>query len=296
MQIKNSSFSVRTLALAAVCAFFVACGGGEDQNTDAVTSDTIPAVDDNATVETEDPTYALPSPLQIASIFKKSGLKYIDGITNPEGNMKKYSSNMSKAINLGVYSGDLSYCVLNKQSQKSINYMKTAKQLADQLGMSSVFEANHLGERFEKNVGNEDSLASIIAELQMQTDMFLEDNQQQHISAVVFSGAWIESMYLGSAVYQKDKNKALTGKIVEQMNILGNIVKVLELYKDKDSGMPGLIADMKAIADLYNGFEGVKAAAARPEGEEAPEITITDEEATALTKKIEELRTKFING
>ncbi len=295
MLLKNISLPLASIAVA--CLLLGSCGNKEENTENTQPNDSIPAVDDSAQAETEDPTYALPSPLQIASIFKKSGLKYIDGITNPESNLKKYSSNMSKAINLGVYSGDLSYCVLNKQSQKSINYMKSAKQLADQLGMSSVFETNHLGERFEKNVGNEDSLASIIAELQMQTDMFLEDNHQQHISSVVFSGAWIESMYIGASIYQKEKTKGLTDKIVEQMNILGNIIKVVELYKDKDSGMAGLITDLKSVADIYNAFPSVKSAWEKNKDSEEPVLpTISDEEAATLSKKIEEVRTKFING
>ena len=85
--------------------------------------------------------------------------------------------------------------------------MKLSRQMADNLGIGAVFEEGNLAERFEANLNNEDSLAYIIAELQMVTDMYLDENDQQQITSIVFAGAWIESMYIGAKVYEKDKIK-----------------------------------------------------------------------------------------
>src|SRR3954462_1736710 len=235
---------------------FMACGN-ETQKDESVSS----AKDSVVSVESETNTvsYSLPSPLQIASIFKKSGLKYQDGITTSQKDPSKYTTNLSKSLNLGVYSADLSYCVLNKQNQEAMNYMKLCRQLAESLGMGTVFEQSNLSKRFEKNLGNEDSLAYIIAELQMVTDMYLDENEQPQITAIVFSGAWIESMYLGSKIYEKSKDKSMNTKLTEQMTILGSIVNALKAVQKKDPAIDGLIADVQSIKDIYDQLPSVKA-------------------------------------
>ncbi len=292
MLLKKKSLVVKGALFIAASLFMVACG------SDTATEETvIPPTEDSVSVEveTEEVTYSLPSPLQIASIFKKSGLKYKTGVTSDLKDPAKYTSNLTKAINLGVYSADLSYTVLNKQNQEAMTYMKLSRQLADNLGMGTVFDQGNLSKRFEKNLSNEDSLAYIIAELQMVTDMYLDENDQQQITSIVFSGAWIESMYIGSKVYVKGKDKELNSKLAEQMTILGSIINALKAEEKKDPAISGLIADLVVIKDIYDALPSVKN---NPEGEEdtEKELTLTDDEVSQLTTKIEALRVKFING
>ncbi len=244
--------------------------------------------------ETNTVSYSLPSPLQIASIFKKSGLKYQDGITTTQKDPSKYTTNLTKSLNLGVYSADLSYCVLNKQNQEAMNFMKLCRQLAESLGMATVFEQSNLSKRFEKNLGNEDSLAYIIAELQMVTDMYLDENEQPQITAIVFSGAWIESMYLGAKIYEKNKDKSMNTKLTEQMSILGSIVNALKAVQKKDPAIDGLIADVQSIKDIYDQLPSIKSHPVTEDDDQ--EVVLTDEEVSKLTQRIMELRTKFING
>lgn len=266
---------------------FISCGSETPKEEEVVVVDTV------AVEESEEVSYNLPSPLQIASIFKKSGLKYKDGITSTQKDITKYTTKLSKAINLGVYSADLSYTVLNKQSQEAMNYMKLCRQLADNLGIGSVFDQGNLSARFEKNLSNEDSLAYIIAELQMVTDMYLDENEQQEITSIVFAGAWVESMYFGSKAYEKAKDKELNNKLSEQMTILKSIVNALKADVKRDAAISTLVADMEAVQAVYAELASVKAFNAEDEN---AEINLNDEEVAQLTKKIEEIRNKFING
>lgn len=291
MFLKKNSLVLKGTLFIAASMIFAACG------SDAPADDTLTAPTEDSVMtetQTEEITYSLPSPLQIASIFKKSGLKYKAGITSDLKDPAKYTSNLSKAINLGVYSADLSYAVLNKQNQEAMTYMKLSRQLADNLGMGTVFDQGNLSKRFEKNLSNEDSLAYIIAELQMVTDMYLDENDQQQITSIVFSGAWVESMYIGSKVYEKGKDKSLNGKLAEQMTILGSIINALKAEEKKDTAIGGLIADLVVVKDVYDALPSVKN---NSEGEDSEkELTLTDDEVSQLTSKIEALRVKFING
>ena len=293
MLVNKKSFVLKGTMLIAAGMLLASCGS-ETPKEDTVTTppaDTVKA----ASAETEEVSYSLPSPLQIASIFKKSGLKYKDGVTSSLKDPSKYTTNLSKALNLGVYSADLSYTVLNKQNQEAMNYMKLCRSMADNLGMGSVFEQSNLSKRFEKNIGNEDSLAYIIAELQMVTDMYLDENDQQQVTSIVFAGAWVESMYVGSKVYEKGKDKSLNSKLAEQMTILGSIINSLKSQEKKDPTIGGLVADLESIKTIYDGLPSVKNNPAAADDTEK-EMTLTDDEVSTLTKKIEELRTKFING
>ncbi len=284
---------VKTTLFIASTMLFVACGNGEAPKEDTAAKAVV-TEDSTASNDVPETSYSLPSPLQIASIFKKSGMKYKADLTSQMKDPAKYSTNLSKALNLGVFSADLSYCVLNKQSQEAMRYMKLCRSLADNLGMGSVFDESNLSKRFEKNLGNEDSLAYIIAELQMVTDMYLDENDQQQITSIVFAGAWTESMYVGSKVYEKGKEKGLNTKLAEQMNILGSIVNALKAVEKKDAAIGGLIADMKSVKDIYDELPSVKN---NPQGEDSDKpMSFTEDEIVKLTKKIDELRTKFING
>lgn len=292
MLLNKKSFVLKSTMLIATSMLFVACGS--DTPKEELTQEV--AVDSTTVVEEETATtsYSLPSPLQIASIFKKSGLKYKDGVTSSQKDVAKYTTNLNKALNLGVYSADLSYSVLNKQNQEAMNYMKLCRQLADNLGMGSVFDQGNLSARFEKNLGNEDSLAYIIAELQMVTDMYLDENNQQQVTSIVFAGAWVESLYIGSKVFEKSKSKDLNSKLAEQMTILESIVNALKAEEKKDANITGLIADMESVKTIYDALESVKKF--KESTDENAEVTLSDEEVAQLTKKIEEVRTKFING
>ncbi len=286
----KKSFFVKSALFLTVGLLIVSCGNEKPKEE----TTTLPAQDTTAAVETPTVSYTLPSPLQIASIFKKSGLKYKDGVTSPEKDPGKFTTKLNKALNLGVYSADLSYAVLNKQNQESMNFMKLSRQLADKLGIGTIFDQGDLSKRFEKNLGNEDSLAYIIAELQMQTDMYLDENDQQELTSIVFAGAWVESLHIGANVYEK-KDKSLNNKLAEQMTILSSIIKALGVVEKKDTDIPGLIADLSAIKDIYDKLPTIVKSNAAAD-DTTQELTLTDDEVNQLTVKIEALRAKFIKA
>jgi len=293
MLLIKKNFSIYSAVLIVSAALLFTSCGGDAPKEDVINANTEDST--NSNIEVSEVSYTLPSPLQIASIFKKSGLAYKSGITSALKDPAKYTNNMSKSLNLGVYSADLSYTVLNKQTQDAMNYMKLSRQMADNLGIGSIFKEGNLAERFEKNLNNEDSLAYIIAELQMVTDMYLDENDQQQITCIVFAGAWIESMYIGSKVYEKGKDKALNTKITEQFTILNSILNALKTYETKETGITSLLADLNAIKAAYEELPTVKASLGK-EDESEVDLVLTDDELASIAKKIEDLRTKFING
>jgi hypothetical protein len=278
------------------------CGGGNESEKKDDIKDTLVVTETNKEINENNETslYSLPSPVQIAEIFKKAGLKYFTGITNPVENSNKYSSGntVTKTLGLGVYLADLSYCILNKQNQESKNYLKTCIQLAESVGLAKAFKSNHVPERIEKNMESQDSIAMILAEIQLRADNLLAENKQGYISVITFTGAWIESMYIGTQVHEKEKNPNVTIHIIEQMGIVENIVKALTVTSaSKDVDVSYLLQEMKAIDTMYNNFKSVmEIKISDPDVIDPAKLTISAEELLGFSKKIEEIRNHIVKG
>ncbi len=78
---------------------------------------------------------ALPSPLESAMLIKSAGARFDEALLNPVGNVNNYVTNKSMALNLGIYTCDLSFASLYEQTQLIIDYMNAAKKMADGLGI-----------------------------------------------------------------------------------------------------------------------------------------------------------------
>jgi hypothetical protein len=77
--------------------------------------------------------YSLPSPLETAMLIKNAGATYDEELLNPVSNADKYNTNLEMALNLGIYTTDLSYASLFDQTQATLNYINAAKKMADGL-------------------------------------------------------------------------------------------------------------------------------------------------------------------
>lgn len=251
------------LALAAVL-LFASCGSDSTDSdksglSDSLTTETV-SVDSTTTTSVEEgDEVVLPSSMRIASIFKRSGLKFIESSLNSLDNAKNYKTSYIKALNLGVYSADMAYCLLNKQYALSKNYLKSSKDIGGELGLNSAFEANNLAKRFESNMnlGKDDSLLKIISDLQLETDVVLEKGNQQHISTIIFAGAWIETLYSASQVY-KTGEQTIVPAIIEQVSLVDNILAVLEKQKGNDASIPSLIENLNSIKADFNDISALK--------------------------------------
>ncbi|MFH1322000.1 MAG: hypothetical protein ABII90_15280 [Bacteroidota bacterium] len=281
-----------------IFGIFIACNSGnlpeekEDLQISAEEVETEEAETEETTDEREF-SYLLPSTLQIAAIFKKSGLKYISDITNDHRSVSKYTTNFSKLLNLGVYSADLCYVTLNKQAQQKIHYLKTINNLADDLGFSSILASKSLLIRFEQNEENEDSMYTLLSEFQENLDIYLEDNEQEENAVIIFSGGWVESVYLGVVACKDDVNERLNMRIKEQLSILNNLIKNLEFYKNKNDEIEGLINDLSSLKEMVENLAFMQDAG-KEEG--ISKTSISDEELSKLASKIVEIRTKIIAG
>lgn len=286
----------KKVLIVAIAGFGLASCGGSEPVDDVNMVDTS-AQDEVLTddmFESPDVDYHLPSPLQVASIFKKSGLAYHSNITNSTNNSSKYSDKLKQMLNFGVYSADMAYCVLNEQSNEGRKYLGVITTLAEQIGMEAVFENQDLMDRFDKNIENKDSIEILMIDIHERTESYMEENDMQHQSSIHFAGAWTEGMYLGVYDYEKNKEKeGLGSQITEQMAILSNIIKGLKDPKNSGTDLGWLITDLEKIQSTFDGFASVQAYTA---DENATELVLTDADFKTLGELIKALRSKIVTA
>ena len=280
---KMQKITIKLAALLIIASFLYACGG-EEPNEEQVEETTEEVTEENMEM-TEQVDYVLPSPLQIAELFKSAGLTYIGDLANKTENAENLSDKKAQKLNFGIYSADMAYCIMNNQTQESINYLNTLRKLSEKMWMTDVFNSLGLSERLEANVGNEDSLTYIMADLQMQMDDYLEENGMGSTGYIIFAGAWVETMYLGVKVNENERNERLISRLSEQAVILNSVIKAIK-QTDEDGDYADLIADLEGINKHFASFN--------EDSEE--EYMLTDEEITALAADVTTLRTKLIGG
>ena len=294
-----NKFLIRLFICSISYLFIISCSNNEAEKKDELKETSVLSDSSKPAEEVNTISYTLPSPMQISGLLKKAGLRYYSGLTNPLENYNTYISEntVSKTIALGIYLSDLSYCILNKQNQSSKNYFKICTQLSESLGLAQAFQDNNVPERIEKNLENSDSITKIMAEIQMESDNLLEENKQAYISVVAFSGAWIECMYIGTKVHEKEKNANVARHIVEQMGIAENIIKALNVCNTKKSDIEKLLQDMNDLNNIYTNFKSVREAKeSDPDVIDPASLKITVDELLRFSTKIEEIRNRLIKA
>ena len=196
--------------------------------------------------------YSLPAPNEVSMILlENDDISYDETKLNPVSNAEKYSTDLAKALNLGIYSADLSYASLYEQNQTVVNYMAIAKKIAESLGILEAFDENTIN-RLENNFNNRDSILDIISKTYMKSDAYLKENNREEVASLIMIGGWVEGLYLALSIAKdKDyKNEVLCSNIIEQELSLELIVDFLNNFKQKKL-LKKIEPDIQKIAEQY---------------------------------------------
>ena len=272
---------------AIVSTMFIASCGSEPKEEEVTAPDTKNQTEEMEVVEVEE--FILPSTVQIGDLFRNSGLKYVSGLTLDPQKGSNYNTTFDKYFAFGTYWTDMTYCVLNNQSQEARKYMKVIKDLSTELGTGEVLNDQNLLDRFDRNLDNADSILMILIEIDEKTDAYVDDNDQQEFALVAFVGGWAEGMYLGVSTSTMQEHTELTGRIMEQMVILDKLIDGLSVYEGSSKRVDLVLASMK---DLYSFYSKIPAIA-DVEGE-VSEVKIPTTDMKLLGDKIIKLRSLIV--
>ena len=216
-------------------SLLIGCKSGGTKTTKEDVTVSVPK-DNTAVVEdikqAEKIFNALPSPLESAMLIKSAGARFDASLLNPVGNVNSYVTNKSMALNLGIYTCDLSFASLYEQTQLIIDYMNAAKKMADGLGILKAIEQSQI-DKLEENINNSEVIMEIVSETFMNSNSYLSDNGQPAIAAMVLVGGWFEGLYISTQlVDMKDFNgNKLVGRIIDQKLSIDILINLLESSK-----------------------------------------------------------------
>lgn len=286
-------------SLFAVTTLFVGCNGDgtnvEDQIEDSVTTDNNGEEFNKA----KQVIYGIPSPIETAMLMKRAGAKYNQDYLNPLSNVSNYTTTKSMALNLGVYSTDLSFASMFDQSQSSIKYLANTKKLADDLGILNAIDKSIIN-RMEANINNRDSLMEIISETFMNSNSFLKENDRAEIAAIILAGGWVEGLYIGTQVAANTaSNKELIERIADQRLSLNTLLSLMGEYKD-DPNIKQIIPDMERLKTIFDKIQTTssKMEVVEKDGKSIisskSEVKVSTEVFNEICKAAKEIRSNII--
>ncbi len=249
--------------------------------------------------------YSLPSPLETAMLIKSSGAEYNEDLLNSVDNVTKYSTSKSMALNLGIYTCDLSFASLYDQTQASIDYMNAAKKMADGLGILDAISQESI-DRLEENINNRDVIMDIISETFMNSSSYLEENDRAAVAAIVLVGGWMEGLYLATQLVPDTANletNKLVHRIVDQKLSIGIIERLLDDNKD-NADIQEIMKDINELKAIYDKIPMTASSSAETSTNEQTHVTTIKSESTykitrdifnELKEKVKVIRSNYIS-
>jgi hypothetical protein len=245
---------------------------------------------------------ALPSPLESAMLIKSAGARFDQKLLNNIDNVNSYVTNKSMALNLGIYTCDLSFASMYEQTQLIIDYMNAAKKMADGLGILKAIEQSKIDE-LEENINNSDKIMEIVSETFMNSNSYLEENGQPAVAAMVLVGGWFEGLYISTQLVDMNdfNGNKLVGRIIDQKLSIGILLNLLEGSK----GNPAVDELMVQVNKLKLVFDKISISTSpiKTEFDQASNTTILKSEVKTdmtpvvfkeLAATVAEIRATFV--
>ncbi|MFW5978915.1 MAG: hypothetical protein ACOCQ8_02265 [Bacteroidia bacterium] len=200
--------------------------------------------------------YSMPSPLEVAMILKQAGKDYNPELLNPVDKTSEYVSTKNMALNLGIYTTDLSYASLYDQTQTTIDYINASKKMAEGLGILNAIDQNTI-ERLEANVNNRDVILDIISESILNSSSFFQENDRQAVSTIILIGGWVEGLYIATNLIEDNpsqddiENNELISRVADQKLAINTIMKLIEKNED-DENLKAVKEEISKLKSIYD--------------------------------------------
>ncbi|MRR22529.1 hypothetical protein EG830_06065 [bacterium] len=198
---------------------------------------------------------ALPTPLEVAQLIKEAGAKFDATLLNPVENKSNYTSSKSMALNLGTYVCDLSFASMYDETSLLVNYMEAAEDMATGLGILDAIDESTV-ERLEQNINNRDVIMEIVSETFLNSQAYLEDDEQHAVAATIIAGGFIEGLYISTSMVdiKNYKGNKLVATIADQKMSVDDMIRLLETYND-NTAIREILTPMHELKVIFDRVE-----------------------------------------
>lgn len=247
--------------------------------------------------------YSLPSPIETAKILQKAGATYDEELLNPIENQSGYITNLDMALNLGIYTTDLSYASLFDQTQVTLNYIEVAKNLADGLNILDAINESTI-QRLEDNINNREIIIDIISETLLNSSSYLKERGLESTATIILVGGWVEGLHIATNLVGDSpiEDNKIVERIVDQKLSVDFIINLLADAED-DPDAQTILKDIEALKEI---FDKIKITQGENTPVTDPETNVTTLKSSSshnltkdvyeeLVEKVKELRNSYIS-
>jgi hypothetical protein len=225
---------------------------------------------------------SFPTPFEVTTMLEKAKAGFIFDITNPPANAGKYVTETSKALNLGVYSADMSYSATYNRTDETNKFMACTNKLADELGIAGVYDQSLL-DKVKKTGNNKDSLVGLINRIFTQTNDFLASNNRTSIAVLIAAGGFAEGLYLSASLGEVAKdNTKIMAVIASQKDNHMKLLTILEAYQS-DVNMKPVADEIAKLKPIWGNFD-IESGKKIPQQKAAEITTLTESVRLAFVK------------
>lgn len=230
------------------------CTGGKKGEPVSETSAEAKIEKEEIEKKVRDVIYPLPTAFEVTEMINTIEASYIIGLSNEIANVDKYFTDKDQALNLGVYSADLSYASTYNMQQEVMSYMEASESLIKELGITGAFSIDFVDE-IEANLDNKDKLTELITETFYDTYEYLVKNNKEDLSLLVLAGSWIEAMYISCNISETVyHNPELVKIIMHQKSSLNKLIDLLAPHNEHET-IQSVLIDLKPIKEVYDSVD-----------------------------------------
>lgn len=195
--------------------------------------------------------YRVPSPDEMLHFIDREKLYFNDEIILPVNSASRYLDSKSQALNLGIYIADLAYITLFERQKEALTYLQVVYGLSDKLRISAAFKPGTM-DRFEKNIGNVDSLKALADESLTDISNYLVRQDKEKVMALISIGGFVETLSLAfRMVDDYSPDNIIVQRISDQKLVLDNLINYSLAYAE-DNNVEEAISIIHPIRAIYN--------------------------------------------
>ena len=256
MKLQKSIISL--LAIAVI--ILGSCKSNKKQESDVIDYDNIKLDESRKVISSLDTLgeglpifYNMYLSVEMSTLFESVKASFNQDLLNKTDKASDYITSSKKALNLGVYAVDLSYCRIFDQLEMAGRYFNSMQKLSEELGIPGDYFLS-TAKRFERNINDKDSLIKIANEVYVATDSYLKENEQYSAAAQIILGGWIEAIYIASNVALETKDINIIERFIEQKYSLKNLIDMLSNF-NKDEIVHAYLVKLKNLELKFNALQ-----------------------------------------
>ena len=259
---KKNQLKLASLALS-VAVLLSSCGGGGNKEQSSDASSEFDAAKEQVAKDVSKVLKDLPPPSEVPYLLMNAGAEFDATIINSMDKMDAYQSDETKAaLNLGVYATDIGYLASYGKSELALDYMGDCQKLAAPVGVAEAIDYGMIS-RFESNMENKDSLATIINEVMQKSGERLSELDELNSAALLLAGSWIEGVHISTTIvntYPDDLPEEsrtlilepLVKIVMDQKVSLNDLLQVMNDVPES-AEVNSMITELGKVKAIYDG-------------------------------------------